>query len=289
MNNASILVAGATGTNGSELLRQLTDKGIAARALVRDPARAADIANEHVELVRGDLSDPSSLPAAFEGIEKAYIVAAVHRDTERWFQNFFAAAREAGVAQLVKFSGMRADVDSPSEIIRQHGRSDEALMESGIPYTILRPNSFYQNVLWQADGIRTSGQFYLPIGDAKQSQVDVRDIAEATVRVLTEEGHTNKAYDITGAESISYFDVAETLSQVLDKPVTYVPVPVEAAEASMLEAGMPAWDAHALAEIQGLFATGVYAEVTPDLEQLLGRRPRSFADFARDFASVFGG
>ena len=72
-----------------------------------------------MELVRGDLSDPSSLPAALEGIEKAYIVAAVHQDTEQWFQNFFAAAKEAGVAQLVKFSGMRADVDSPSEIIRQ--------------------------------------------------------------------------------------------------------------------------------------------------------------------------
>ncbi len=289
LNQKNILVAGATGTNGSELLRQLAEKGVGARALVRDPVRAAGLANEFVELVRGDLSDPSSLQAAFDGIEKAYIVAAVHQDTERWFQNFFAAAREAGVAQLVKFSGMRADVDSPSEIIRQHGGSDQALVESGVPYTILRPNSFYQNMLWQAEAIRASGQFYLPIGDARQSQVDVRDIAEATVRILTEEGHENKAYDITGPESISYFDVAETLSEVLDKPVTYVPVPIEAAEASMLEAGMPAWDAHALAEIQGLFATGIYAEVTPDLEQLLGRRPRSFADFARDFASAFRG
>ena len=289
LSATTILVAGATGTNGSELLRQLANKGIHARAMVRDPERAANLACDTVELVRGDLSDRSSLAAALDGIEKAYIVTAVHKDTEAWFESFFAAAKEAGVSQLVKFSGMRADVESLSEIIRQHGRTDETLMESGIPYTILRPNSFYQNMLWQAEAIRANGQFYLPIGDARQSQVDVRDIAEATVRILTEEGHENKAYDFTGPESISYFDVAATLSKILDKPVTYVPVPVAAAEAAMLEAGMPEWDAHALAEIQGLFATGIYAEVTDDLEKLLGRRPRTFEDFARDFAAAFSG
>ena len=118
-------------------------------------------------------------------------------------------------------------------------------------------------------------------------QVTSKNIAEATANILTQPGHENRAYDITGPESISYFDVAATLSEVLGRTVTYVPVPEEAAKAAMLETGMPEWDAQALAEIQALFATGTYAEVTPDLEQLLGRRPRSFADFARDYANVF--
>jgi uncharacterized protein YbjT (DUF2867 family) len=239
--------------------------------------------------VQGDLSAPATLTAAFDGIDKAYVVTAVHQDTERWFDNFFAAAAQAGVTHLVKYSGLRASADSPSEIIRQHGRSDQALVESGIPYTILRPNSFFQNMLWQAESIKASGQFFLPIGDAKLSQVDVRDIAEATAKILTEDGHQGRVYDLTGPESIGYGDVADTLTSLLGKSVTYVPVSEEAARAAMLEGGMPEWDACALAEIQALFGSGVYAGVTADLEQLLGRRPRAFSDFAKDFAAVFGG
>lgn len=287
MKKTNLAIAGATGTNGRELLRQLAARRTPARALVRDLDKAANLAGEFVDLVRSDLTDPGSLAEAFEGIETAYIVTAVHRDAEQWFDNFFAAANDAGVRRVVKFSGMHADPDSPSEIIRQHGRSDAALRESGLTYTIVRPNSFFQNIFWQADSIRATGQFFLPAGDAKQSQVDVRDLAEATANILTESGHDNKIYDLTGPEAISYFDVADTLSDVLGKRVTYVPVPEASAKDAMLQSGMPEWDANALAEIQTLFATGIYGDVTNDLERLLGREPRRFADFARDFATAF--
>lgn len=287
MNPPRLLVAGATGTNGRELLRRLDDEGIRMRALVRDPDRAAPLAGERVELVRGDLGDRASLRAAFDGIEQAYIVTAVSRDTTTWFANFFDAARAAGVRHLVKLSGLGADPGSTSEIIRQHGEADEALAASGLTYTILRPNSFYQNILFQAAPIRETGRFYLPVGDARQSMVDVRDIAEATVRILTGEGHEDRIYELTGPESLSCFDVAATLSEVLGRAVTYVPVAVEAARRSMLDAGMREWEAGAVAELQGVFATGAFADVRDDLARLLGRRPRSFADFARDHAAAF--
>ncbi len=288
MNQAKLLIAGATGTNGRELLKQLSKHGIKARALVRDAAKAAGHASETVELVQGDLADPASLETAFEGIDKAYIVTAIHKDTVRGFKNFFEAAEAASVIHLVKFSAYGADVNSASEVLRQHGHSDKALIKCGIPYTILRPNAFYQNMLWQAGSIRSTGQFFLPVGDARVSKGDVRDVAEATVRILSEEGHENKAYDLTGPESISYYDVAYTLSQALKKPVTYVPVTVDAARTFMLDSGMPEWDANVVAEIQGVFATGIYAPVTDDLEQLLGHRPRTFTEFARDHVQVFG-
>ncbi len=287
MTNPTILIAGATGTNGSELIKQLVARNIPVRAMVRDLERSKSLQGDLVQLVEADLSDPDSLQRAFDGIEKAYIVTAVAQGTPEWFSNFYSAAKKAGVKHLVKFSGMRATADSPSEVIRQHAVSDQALIDSGLTYTIIRPNSFHQNMLWQAGPIKDGRQFYLPLADARQSTVDVRDLAEATANILTQPGHDNKIYELSGPESISFKDVADILSEVVGDPVTYVPVPVEAAEQAMLDAGMPQWNAHALAEIQGLFATGKYADVTDDLRQLLGREPRTFRQFAEDFAPAF--
>lgn len=289
MTAPNILIAGATGTNGRALLGQMSERGVPVRALVRDPARAAALAGPHVELVQGDLADRASLGNAFEGIEKAFVVTAIHPDTVTWFANFFEAAGAAGVAHVVKFSGYGASEQSPSLVIRQHGESDRLLRESGLTHTILRPNSFFQNLLWQAEVIKATGQFFLPAGDARQSLVDVRDLAEAAARILLDGGHENVAYDLTGPESLSFHDVAATLSDVLKREITYVPVSNEAARASMVENGMPEWDADVLAEIQGLFASGSYGDVEDDLATLLGRSPRTFEAFARDHATAFGG
>ncbi len=182
MNTPQILIAGGTGTNGRELLKQLADKEVSVRVLVRNPERATYLANKHTEIVQGDLSEPFTLDKALEGIERAYIVTSIHPDTLTWFDNFYAAAANAGVSQLVKFSGYGADSTSSIEIIRQHGLSDRKLMESGLNYTILRPNSFYQNILWQAEAIKSRAQFYLPLGVAKQSLVDVRGLGPCALR-----------------------------------------------------------------------------------------------------------
>ena len=289
MTQPTILVAGATGTNGSELLKQLAQAGVKARALVRSAERAKHLANEHVELIEGDLADRDSLYTAMKGIEKAYVVTAIHKDTVQWFLNFFDAAKRAGVKHVVKFSGLGADANSPSEIIRQHAASDQALKDSGLTYTILRPNSFFQNMFWQAEAIKHTGQFYLPMADGKQSLVDVRDLAEATVKVLTEAGHENKVYDLTGSESLGYHEVASLLSEATGKTVSYVNIPAEAALQSMRENGMPDWDAKVLVEIQTVFASGAYAEPTNDLAALLGREPTRFSQFANDFKAVFCG
>jgi uncharacterized protein YbjT (DUF2867 family) len=287
MSQPRILVTGATGTNGAALLAALSDRGVQARAFVHDRAKAEPIAARGFEVAFGDFADRASLDRALQGIEKLYLLSAIRPDTVALFENAFASAEAAGVRHVVKFSGLGADPDSPSEVIRQHGASDAALIASGLDYTILRPNSFHQNMLWQAEAIRRDRRFYLPLGDARQSTVDVRDLAEATAHILTAPGHEGNSYDLTGPESLGFADVAEILGDVVGARVEYVPVPVEAAEAAMRAAGMPAWDAHVLAEIQALFATGAYAEVKSDLPKLLGRAPRSFMDFARDHAEVF--
>jgi uncharacterized protein YbjT (DUF2867 family) len=281
-----ILVVGATGTNGREVVTRLAAAGHAVRALVRGSERADGLGLPHVECVAGDLDGPASLDAALKGVDRAFIVTAVDPRAVGRFRNFFDAAKRARTPHVVKFSGMGAG-DADAEILRQHGEADRLLAASGVPYTLLKPNSFFQNLLWSAGTIKDHGAFYLPLRDGRQSLVDVRDIADVAVATLTRPGHEGRTYEITGPESLSYADVAATLTKVLGKPVRYVDVPPEAAKDGMLRAGMSEWNAAAVTELYGVFATGRYAYVTDTVQRLTGRPPRSFEQFARDHADQF--
>ncbi|MEM8942683.1 MAG: SDR family oxidoreductase [Pseudomonadota bacterium] len=287
-----ILIAGSTGTNGRALVRMLLDTtDVRVRALVRDPMMITDELIEkqgsRFEFVQGDLLDPSSLVAAFEGVTRAYIVTSIQPHARKLFENFFHAAEAADVSHLVKLSGLGSSPGSASEIIRQHGDTDRMLRETGLPYTIIRPNSFHQNMLAQSAGIAANDCFYLPLGDARQSTIDISDIAEITASILTSDDHFGQSYDLTGPESLSFHEVASILSDVSGRQITYQPVSLAQAESAFLANGMPEWTARALAEIQDLFATGAYAEVLPDAERLLGRRPRTFERFAREHSAAW--
>ena len=271
-----ILVIGATGTNGREVVQRLAGAGHRVRALVRNPAKADGLRLANIELAQGDLDDPASLDRAFGGVSRAFVVTAVDQRAVGWFRNAFDAAKRAGTPHVVKFSGLGAGV-ADSELLRQHAESDAMLQSSGLPYTMLRPNSFFQNMLWSAGTIKEHGAFYLPMRDGRQSLVDVRDIAAVAVKVLTEQGHEGQVYEITGPESLSYADVAATLSWVRGKPVKYVDVPPEAARESMLKAGMPKWNAEAVTELYGAFATGQFGYTTDTVERITGQPPISLS------------
>ncbi len=281
-----ILVIGATGTNGREVVQRLAGAGHRVRALVRNTAKVDDLQLPNAELARGDLGDPASLDRAFAGVSRAFVVTAVDPRAGEWFRNAFEAAKRAGNPHVVKFSGMGAGTVDAA-LLRQHGATDEMLKGSGLPYTILRPNSFYQNMLWSAGTIKSHGAFYLPMRDGKQSLVDVGDIAAVAVKVLTEAGYEGKVYEITGPESLSYAEVAATLTRVLGKPVKYVDVPPEAARNAMLKAGMPKWNAEAVTELYGAFATGRFGYTTDTVERITGQPPTLFERWARENAAAF--
>jgi uncharacterized protein YbjT (DUF2867 family) len=281
-----ILVIGATGTNGREVVQRLAGAGHRVRALARYTAKADGLSLPNVELAQGDLGDPASLDRAFEGVSRAFVVTAVDQRAGEWCRNAFGAAKRAGKPHVVKFSGMGAGT-ADSDLLRHHGETDEMLKGSGLPYTILRPNSFFQNMLWSAGTIKDHGAFYLPMRDGRQSLVDVRDIAAVAVKVLTEPGHEGQVYEITGPESLSYADVAASLTRVLGKPVQYVDVPPEAARDSMLKAGMPAWNADAVTQLYGAFATGRFGYTTDTVKRITRQPPIPFEQWARENAAVF--
>ncbi|HET9250973.1 MAG TPA: NAD(P)H-binding protein, partial [Candidatus Eisenbacteria bacterium] len=183
-----ILVTGATGKTGRELVRLLTTSGARFRVLARNADKARDRLGAGVEIVTGDLGRPESLEPAMRGIERVFLLSSPDPGSPALQRNAIEAAKKAGVSYLVKMSAVDASTTSKSRFLRLHGEMDEALEKCGLTYTRLRPHSFMQNTLEFAPTISTQGVFYTP-PSAAVPVVDVRDIAAVACSVLLENGH----------------------------------------------------------------------------------------------------
>jgi uncharacterized protein YbjT (DUF2867 family) len=282
-----ILVTGATGNNGQELVRQLTALGQRVRALVRNPASATQLKGPNLELAVGEFDQPETIEGALQGVEMAFLLTPVAERFVQWQEHFIEAAQRARVKYLVKFSGMGASSDTESELLRLHYKTDAILRNSGVPFTILQPNSFHQNIFSSVATIKTEGRFYLPLKNAPQSLVDIRDISALAAKVFTSSGHEGKTYVVTGPEALTFQQVAEKLSSVLGRKIDYVDVPLSAAADGMRQSGMPEWDVRVVSELLGYFASGAAAAVTDTIPRLLGRSAISFEQFAIDHRAIF--
>lgn len=281
-----ILITGGTGTAGSAISKALTSMGVPHRSLVRNRTKAAAAAAS-VELVDGDLSRPETLDAALDGVEKALLLTASSPDSVQLEKNFIQAAKRAGVRHLVKFSAYGADLNAPFFFGRQHGENERALEESGLTFTILRPNGFYQNFLGNAASMKARGALHAPAGNMKLSAVDVRDIAAVAAHVLTEAGHEGQRYIITGPEALSHADVAQRFSQVLGRTIHYVDVPEAAAREWMLAAGIPPWTVDKVLDLYRYYRTGAAEQVTDTVQRVVRKAPIPFEQFVGDHAAAF--
>ncbi|MGK2898306.1 MAG: SDR family oxidoreductase [Burkholderiaceae bacterium] len=284
-----ILMIGATGNIGSKVTEQLVAKGADVRVLARDTAKARAALGPKVQVVQGDLSRPETVTAAMAGADKLFLVTPMHLDQIAMKSVAIRAAKQAGVKHIVMSTGIGAGPKAGAEIGRWHGTSQEEVKATGIAHTFLQPTFFMQNMLMFADSIRAQGAFYLPLGDSKVSWVDARDIADIGVAVLTEAGHENKAYPITGGVAIGCAEIAQTLSDVLGKTVNFVDVPLAAARQGMTAAGMPEKLADMMNELYALGPAGHLAYVAETVKAVTGHAPRSFRQFALDHAAAFKG
>lgn len=290
-NSGKILVLGPTGNVGSLLTPRLTTMGADFRALVRhessEGSKAQALRDAGVEVVHGDLNNLDTLHAAFEGVAKVFLLTTPGPNGGAMASNAIAAAKQSGNPHVVNLSVAKAAPDHPSRFGREHGETDSELMESGLPYTFVRGIYFMQNTLAAAQTVASQGTIFMPMKNGKVGMIDARDVAEAVAKVLTSDGHEGKSYLLTGPESISISDVAETLSKVLKKEVKYVDVPPEAAKGAMLGMGMPEWIADGILELAGALSEGLGDYTTDDFEKLTGHRANSYETFARDFAQAF--
>lgn len=284
-----ILITGATGNVGSEVLRQLVARGAPVRALVRNPQKAQPIQELGVEVVVGDLAEPDTLAPALEGVSHAFLLSAVDPRQAQLQGQFIEVAQQVSQPHIVKLSALGTRADSPVPGSRLHWQTEQQLIQSGLAYTILRPNAFMQFLLALAPSVTSQGAFYLPMKDGRTSIVDVRDIAAVAVAALTEAGHVGKIYEITGPEALSYNDIAQAIGTSIGKPVTYVDVPPEASRQSMIQMGFPEWAADNLLAMYSEFSASRYAQVSPVVAEVTHSEPRRLNQFLQEVTPAFLG
>ena len=282
-----ILITGANGTNGSEIVKQLVTAGAQVRVLIRNPQKASLFEELGVEIVLGDFNEPETLDIALKNIEKALLLSTVHPQQSKQQSNFIEAAKRSGTRHIVKFSALGADLQAQATILRWHGQTEKQLEESGIPFTHLQPNIFMQNMFRVAQTIATQGIFYDRVGEAKFSLVDVRDIAAVAVKVLMEKGHEGNIYQITGAEALSFSQVAEKLSTTIGKKVTYVSLSPDEYKRRLLKVGRSEWFVDAVNEIYSYYSAGQGMIITNVVAEVAKKQPITFDQFANDFAQKF--
>jgi uncharacterized protein YbjT (DUF2867 family) len=287
----NILVTGATGTVGSEVVKQLSGKG---EIITRAAARSTDdntLKNlNRAQVVQLDYNNPASIATALKNIDKLFLLTPFQSNMVDLTSNLVREAKNAGVKYVVKQSAMGADAEPGNTGGRLHRQAEKIIEESEIPFTFLRPNGFMQNfVNFYSHSIKAQGAFYVPAGDAKVSFVDVRDIAAVAVQALTSDDgkHEGKAYNITGGEALTYGRAAEILSKQLGKKVNYVNVSDEDARKGMKKMGMDEWFINSMIELFEIFRAGYASAISPAIEQITGNKPISFSQFAADYAIAF--
>jgi uncharacterized protein YbjT (DUF2867 family) len=289
-NTGTVLITGSTGTVGGAVLDRLRTADVRLRTLSRDEAKAHSLRDRGVEVVVADFLKPETLAPALEGVGVVFLLTPISQDQVVQAGNVIQAAKRSGHhPRIVRLSVHQACREAPTRVSRQHAEIEGAVKASGLPYTLLRPQSFMQNTLMAAPTVAAEGKIYGSFKAGRLGMIDARDIGEVAAKVVTDEGHDGKVYTLTGPSAISFDDVAEALTEVLGKDVRYVDVPLEAAKGAMLRRGIPEWRADALNEYARAHSEG-YSDFTTDaIERLTGHPATSYAQFARDFEQRFHG
>jgi len=279
-----VLVTGATGNTGSLLVPALLKAGVDVRVFVRNEAKAKPLKDLGAEVVSGDLDEPGTILPAVKNVDKIYLLTWNGGTQLKQAENVINAAKYEGVPYIVRHSMWGPE---NSRIIKQGDKIEEMIKSSGLQWTLLKPTFYMQNTMMAAQTISSDGVIYWDMKDGRLGMIDVRDIADSALAVITGEGHEGKSYILTGPGAISFNDVASTFSRVLDKEVKYVNVPGEAALQSMTGMGVPQWIAEGYVELSEGFSKNFANSTTENVKILTGHSARSFEQFAKDFAQVF--
>jgi uncharacterized protein YbjT (DUF2867 family) len=278
----TILVVGATGTVGREVVRRLSTTGARPRALMHT-GRTGPVPGDRSDRVSADLDRPATVEAALAGVDRLFLLT---RQTSRQLEQertVIAAAARAGVGRVVKLSVFRAEERSPLQIARQHWQAERVLQDSGLQHTVIRPVFFMQNLL----GMVRDGTVATAAQDGRVAMIDARDIATAAVAALTTVPAEGRVYTLTGPEAVSFDQVADLLGRQAGRTLRHVRVPAEAVFERLRAAGAEAWFAADMAALHRMLANGYEDVVVDEVTALTGVPATPLARFATDFAARF--
>jgi uncharacterized protein YbjT (DUF2867 family) len=278
-----ILITGATGHIGRELIPQLEAIGCPLRVLVRDQKKVAHLGSG-IERAVGDLNDPVSLRAAMHGVESVFLVTF---ETQQDI-NVIQAAKEAGVRHIVKLSTLEA-TEHKIQVGQWHYEREELIRASGIGCTFLRPGMFMSNSIdWWAESIKGQNSVFFPGGKrGKVAPIDPQDVAKVATLALTQLDHSGKVYELTGAELFTIGEMVQVIAGVLGRTISYMDIPPIAAKLFMLKTGMDKTLVNALMEMLASLRRNEGAVVTETFQQLTGNPPCTFEAWCREHVAAF--
>ncbi|MET9351623.1 SDR family oxidoreductase [Streptomyces sp. NPDC006617] len=275
----SIVVTGATGHLGRHVVRQLLEKVPADQvtAVVRDRDKAADLAAQGVRLAIGDYNLPETFDDLFAAGDRVLLISGNEFDKGRVRQHTIVidAAKKAGVALLAYTS---APESLKAALADDHRATEEALIGSGVPYTLLRNGWYHENYTEQLAPVLEHGAVVQAAGEGRISSASRADYAAAAVAVLTGEGHENTAYELGGDEAWSFAEYAAELSRQTGREIAYTPVSIEAYTGILTGAGVPGPLADVFAGVDAAIAKGELVVSTGDLSRLAGRPTTPLAE-----------
>ena len=279
----SILVTGATGTVGQHVARALSERDAETKVGVRDPETVSTPIADAGMVVEFDFNKPETWGCALRGVDGVFLVRPPVVDSSD-IGSFAEAADRVGVTRIAYLSTIGAE----KNVLIPHHRIEKRITATGMEYTLLRASFFMQNLLevHRRDVIEHD-EIFVPAGNGKTSFIDARDIGEIAAIVLTESGHANQAYDLTGPEALDYEEVATIFSDVLDRSITYPNPSLLTFARRMRRRGKPLGFIALMCGIYTTARLGLADRVTDDSWQLLGRRPREMRAFVEDYSDEF--
>lgn len=278
----TILVTGTTGNVGSEVANLLNELKIPFKAGVRN--FRTGLPWRHGEQVEFDLTTPQTFPSALAGVERIFLIRPPAIADPKYFEPFLDEAKKQGVKHIVFLSLLGAE----TLFFVPHRKIEKRIIKSAIPYTFLRPSFFMQNLnTTHLKEIRNDRNIFVPAGNGKTSFIDVRDIAAAAVIALTEQGHENKAYDLTGSEALTYEQVAALMSEIWGTGIRYANPSTADFKAYWKEQGLPPDQINVMTGIYFTAKIGFAKKVTPDLERLIGHKPITMRQYIQDYKNEF--
>jgi uncharacterized protein YbjT (DUF2867 family) len=283
------LVIGATGRVAGALAIRLAKGGTSVRALVRNREKAIAAFGETMEIVDGAFDDRSVMTRAFDGVDAVFLALGTSQEQVSLEKALIDGAKRAGVPQLVRLSVLGADKTRDTafyEVARRHGELDAHLAESGVPHTILRPSYFMSNLLARAPMIASGDRWFGAAPTGRVSMIDTQDVANVAACILQSKALHNAAYDLTGGEALSFPDTAKTLSEVLDRKISYVALDDVTLRANVASR-VPRWLADIVVGIDLAIEAGLQSRVTDTIKRLTGSAPRALADFIADNKVMF--
>lgn len=285
-----ILVVGGTGTVGSQLVKTLLDRKATVRVMTRSAEKAAHLSNG-VEAVIADLDHPASLAKAFQGIDRVFLLTPLSQTETAEGFNAVNAAKAAGVRRIVYMSVHLLEAIPDAPHFAGKIPIENAIKGSGIPYTLIRPNNFFQNESWFKQSVMEYGVYPQPIGSKGLSRVDVRDIAEAAANALLNDGYTGKTFSLVGSEVWTGEGTARLLSKYAGKEIKYGGDDLNA-WSEQAKKGLPEWmvddfrTMYASFQKNGFIAT---PEDVAETERIVGHKPRSYESYVAETVAAWKG